>query len=187
MPAATARARHIARPPQAASLLRLAGTKEGLEPRDLPPTVSFFKGVRVDGDGSLTWTGSAGPGASVDLVAEMPLTILIANAAHPLDPRDDYTVSPLRVHAWSAAASAPADPWWGATPERTRAYLNTHAHVLTRGSHDRHLGHLRSRLLRPLGAERRGSRHSRPGDRPQGGLVSRGAGGERPDARRRGR
>ncbi|MFV0287735.1 MAG: urea amidolyase associated protein UAAP1 [Demequina sp.] len=114
-------------------LLRLAGTKEGLEPRDLPPTVSFFKGVRVEGDGSLTWTGSAGPGASVDLIAEMPLTILIANAAHPLDPRDDYTVSPLRVHAWSAAASAPADPWWGATPERTRAYLNTHAHVLTRG------------------------------------------------------
>ncbi|WP_234998769.1 urea amidolyase associated protein UAAP1 [Demequina sp. NBRC 110057] len=114
-------------------LLRLAGTKEGLEPRDLPPSVSFFKGVRVAADGALEWTGAAGAGASVELIAEMPLTILIANAAHPLDPRDDYTVTPLRVHAWAAAASAPSDPWWSATPERTRAYLNTQQHLLVKG------------------------------------------------------
>ncbi|WP_084129447.1 urea amidolyase associated protein UAAP1 [Demequina sp. NBRC 110055] len=114
-------------------LLLLAAAKEGLEPRDLPPSVSFFKGVRVAPTGALEWTGAAGPGASIDLVAEMPLTILIANAAHPLDPAEGYRSGPLRVHAWAAAASAPSDPWWSATPERTRAYLNTQQHLLARG------------------------------------------------------
>ncbi|WP_062461327.1 urea amidolyase associated protein UAAP1 [Demequina soli] len=114
-------------------LLLLAAAKQGLTARDVPPSVSFFKGVRVAADGALDWTGGGGAGATVDLVAEMPLTILIANAVHPLDPAEAYRAGPLRVHAWAAAASSPADPWWGATPERTRAYLNTDQYLLARG------------------------------------------------------
>jgi urea carboxylase-associated protein 2 len=119
--------------PAGRELLALAAAKEGLERRDLPPAVSFFKGVRVEADGALRWTGSAGPGAHVDLIAEVPLTMLVANTAHALDPSPDFAVTPLRIHAWSAAASSESDPWWSATPERTRAYLNTRQYLAARG------------------------------------------------------
>jgi urea carboxylase-associated protein 2 len=111
--------------PSGRSLLIQAAAKHGLAPRDLAPSVSFFQGVRVEEDGAFRWTGSAGAGASVDLLAELPLVVLIANVPHPLDPRDDYTVGPLRVHAWRSAPTAPSDPRFDASPERRRAYLNT--------------------------------------------------------------
>jgi uncharacterized protein YcgI (DUF1989 family) len=111
----------------------LAAAKHGLAPRDLPPSVSFFKGVRAGADGSLTWTGSAGPGKSVELLAEMPLIILIANVPHPVDPRPRYVTGPLRVHAWPGAPTAPGDPLWDAAPEARRAYLNTAGYCAARG------------------------------------------------------
>ena len=114
-------------------LLKLGAAKEGLEPRDLPPSVSFFKGVKVAEDGALDWMGAAPAGAWVELVAEVPLTVVIANAPHPLDPRDDYQVSLLRIHAWPGVASTPTDPWWHSSPERTRAYLNTDQYLAVRG------------------------------------------------------
>ncbi len=119
--------------PAGRELLKLAAAKEGLTPRDIPPAVSFFKGVNVASDGTLEWLGGAGAGAYVDLVAEVPLTILVANTPHALDPSDVYTSSPLRIHAWKAGASTDADAWWAATPERTRAYLNTQQYLLARG------------------------------------------------------
>ncbi|MBU4215961.1 MAG: DUF1989 domain-containing protein [Actinobacteria bacterium] len=119
--------------PASRELLLLAAAKEGLDARDLPPAVSFFAGVRVAPDGSFSWLGSAGPGTAVDLVAEVPLTILLANAPHALDPAPVYTVTPLRVHAWRSTPSGPDDPWWSATPERTRAYLNTEQYLAARG------------------------------------------------------
>ena len=67
-------------------LLILAAAKHGLEPRDLPPSVSFFQGVRVQADGALTFTGSAGAGRAVSLRAELPLIVLIANVAAPARP-----------------------------------------------------------------------------------------------------
>ncbi|MBF6178542.1 DUF1989 domain-containing protein [Nocardia otitidiscaviarum] len=79
--------------------LRLASAKHGLSPRDLGPTVSFFRGVRVEADGALTATGGAGAGAAVDLLVHLPVTLLIAAAAHPLD---DTPVTDLDVVAWSA-------------------------------------------------------------------------------------
>ncbi len=119
--------------PAGRELLKLAAAKEGLEPRDIPPAVSFFKGIHVATDGALEWTGGAGAGAHVDLIAEVPLTILIANAPHALDPAGEYTSSPLRIHAWRASASTESDAWWSSTPERTRAYLNTQQYLLARG------------------------------------------------------
>jgi uncharacterized protein YcgI (DUF1989 family) len=107
----------------------MAGTKHGLDRRDLPPAASFFQGVRVAEDGSFVWTGSAGPGTHVDLIAELPLIVLVANAPHPLDPRADYVVSTLRVHAWRGRPTAPGDAHYGATPERERAYRNSIAHA----------------------------------------------------------
>ncbi|MFT4125420.1 MAG: DUF1989 domain-containing protein [Gordonia sp. (in: high G+C Gram-positive bacteria)] len=115
--------------PSGSALLRMAGTKHDLERRDLPPAVSFFKGVRVGADGALDWVGSAGPGARVDLLAELPLIVLVANAPHPLDPRPDYVATDLRVHAFRSTPTGPGDAFFGAGPERERAYLNSIAYT----------------------------------------------------------
>lgn len=111
--------------PSGRSLFTLAAAKHGLSPRDLPPSVSFFQGVRVDEEGAFEWQGSAGAGASVDLLAELPLVVLVANVPHPLDPRPDYAVGPLRLHAWRSEPTTPADDRFDASPERRRAYLNS--------------------------------------------------------------
>jgi urea carboxylase-associated protein 2 len=119
--------------PAGRELLKLAAAKHGLTARDLPPSVSFFKGVTVAEDGSLQWTGAAAAGSAVELVTEMPVIVLIANAVHPIDPRPDYTCTRLRVHAWRSRPATAADPWWSASPERTRAYLNTEQYLMARG------------------------------------------------------
>ncbi|KAF5998306.1 urea amidolyase associated protein UAAP1 [Streptomyces sp. WAC00263] len=124
--------------PQSASpagreLFKLAAAKNGLEPRDLPPSLSFFQGVEVRDDGSLDFTGSAGPGGSVTLRAEQDVTVLLANVPHPADPRTEYVSTPLEVLAWRAAATAPGDPLWEATPEGRRAFLNTAEFLAARG------------------------------------------------------
>jgi urea carboxylase-associated protein 2 len=119
--------------PAGRSLFVKAAAKHGLTRRDLPPSVSFFQGVRVETDGELSWLGSAGPGTGVELVAELPLLVLLANVAHPRDPRADYVVGPLRVHAWRGTATGPADERFTASPELNRAYLNTIDYAEARG------------------------------------------------------
>lgn len=124
--------------PQSASpagreLLKLAALKNGLEPRDLPPSLSFFQGVRIREDGTTDFTGSAGAGAAVTLRAEQDVTVLIANVPHPLDPRPAYTSTPLEVLAWRARPTAPGDGLWDATPEGRRAFLNTLDFLTARG------------------------------------------------------
>lgn len=103
----------------------VAGAKHGLEPRDLPPSVSFFEGVRVQPDGALAFLGTAGPGRTVTLRCELPVVVLLANVPHPVDPRPGHATTPLEVLAWRGAPTTPADPLWTATPELERAYLNT--------------------------------------------------------------
>jgi urea carboxylase-associated protein 2 len=110
-----------------------AAAKHGLTRRDLPPSVSFFQGVRVGADGELVWQGSAGAGTYVELVAELPLLILVANVAHPLDPRAGYVVGPVRVHAWRSQPTGPGDQRFTAAPELHRAYLNTVDYAEARG------------------------------------------------------
>ncbi|MFC9386937.1 urea amidolyase associated protein UAAP1 [Streptomyces venezuelae] len=124
--------------PQSASpagreLFKLAALKNGLAPRDLPPSVSFFQGVRVAEDGTTGFTGSAGPGASVTLRAEQDVTVLLANVPHPLDPRPEYTCGHLQVLAYRSRPTTPGDPLWDATPEGRRAFLNTLDHLTARG------------------------------------------------------
>lgn len=119
--------------PAGADLLALGAAKHGLDRRDIPPAVSFFQGVRVAADGALDWTGSSGAGTRVDLLAELPLIVLVANVPHARDPRDDYIVGPLRVHAWSSSPTSPGDPGFAETPERERAYHNTIAYAALAG------------------------------------------------------
>lgn len=119
--------------PSGRGLFVKAAAKHGLGRRDLPPSISFFQGVHVEDDGQLTWQGSAGAQTYVELVAELSLLVLVANVAHPLDPRTDYVVGPLRVHAWRGAPTSPADARFAQTPELERAYLNTIDYAEARG------------------------------------------------------
>lgn len=108
----------------------VALAKHGLDRRDVAPNVNLFKGVRIEADGTMSWDGDpTAAGAAVELVAEMPLLVSIVNVAHPLDPRTEHTVTPLRVTAWRSVPTVPDDPQWSSTPERQRAYENTDAHL----------------------------------------------------------
>lgn len=115
--------------PSGQALFTLAGSKHGLSLRDFPPAVTFFQGVRVAASGALDWLGSAGPGTHVDLLAELPLIILIANVPHARDPRSDYIVGPLQLVAWRSQPTGAESAHFAATPERERAYRNTLAYA----------------------------------------------------------
>ncbi|MGV0741831.1 urea amidolyase associated protein UAAP1 [Mycolicibacterium sp. XJ870] len=113
--------------PAGRELLALAALKNGLTRRDVAPSVSFFHGVRVDADGALLSTGSAGADKVVELIVHLPLIVAIANTAHPLDPAPVFDVGSLEVLAWSAPEdlaeiSAQID---ARDPEYQRAYLNS--------------------------------------------------------------
>jgi uncharacterized protein YcgI (DUF1989 family) len=103
------------------SKMLLAAIKHGLDIRDVAPSVSLFKGVRVGDDGSLGFTGSAGPGAAVDLLIHLPLVVALVNTAHPLDPAP--AVTDLDVLAWRAGEqlATPVND----DPEYLRALFNT--------------------------------------------------------------
>jgi urea carboxylase-associated protein 2 len=88
--------------PAARELLTLGALKSGLAPRDVAPSLSFFKGINVDPAGSITFTGSAGPGAAVELLLQMDAVLVLANTAHPLDPRPDFTGTAVDIIAWHA-------------------------------------------------------------------------------------
>ena len=123
--------------PAGRELLLLGALKHGLTQRDLPPSLSFFQGVRVGSDGTFAWKGSAGPGRSVDLLLHVDAIVLLANTAHPLDPRTEFTCTPMHVHAWPAAAdltSLVAGELVGPLgPEHRQAVANTDADLAARG------------------------------------------------------
>jgi urea carboxylase-associated protein 2 len=120
--------------PAGRELLLLAAAKHGLGPRDLPPTLSFFKGVRVEPEsGALVWVGSEGAPTLVELRAELDLIVLIANTAHPVDPRPAWSCGVLEVLAWPGQPTDRGS--WPATltPEAERAYLNNEEDLAARG------------------------------------------------------
>jgi urea carboxylase-associated protein 2 len=86
--------------PAARELLTLGALKCGLGPRDVAPSLSFFKGINAAG--TITFTGSAGPGAGVELLLQMDAVLVLANTAHPLDPRPEFTGTAVDITAWHA-------------------------------------------------------------------------------------
>ncbi len=109
--------------PAGRELFTVAAAKHDLQPRDLPPSLSCFHGVLVEPDGSLTSTGTAGPGVHVDLLLHLPVIVQIANTAHPLDPSPEFGTTPLEVLAWPAPDDLAVLP--NDDPEYRRAVLNT--------------------------------------------------------------
>ncbi|MCU0309504.1 MAG: DUF1989 domain-containing protein [Acidimicrobiales bacterium] len=99
--------------------------RHGLDRRDIVPTLNLFDRVEVAPDGRFTWVGpGGGPGALIDLRAEMDLLVVASNTPHPLDPSPGWATGPTRV---SVLADAPVDvdPRIDPTPERARGFENT--------------------------------------------------------------
>ncbi|WP_104116705.1 urea amidolyase associated protein UAAP1 [Arthrobacter sp. B1805] len=124
--------------PAARELLTLGALKNGLGPRDVAPSLTFFKGVRVDGDGGIRFTGSAGPGAHVDLLLQVDAVVVLANTAHPLDPRADFTGTAVDIAAWRSpgdlAALAHGNLVGPLTPEHQQALNNTEHDLAARST-----------------------------------------------------
>ncbi len=111
--------------PNARERFLIALAKHGLGKRDVMPNVNFFKNVRIEKDGGMTWTENASkPGDYVELRADMNVLVVIANTPHVLDPRPAYTSTPLRLTAWRSEPADACDPIRNATPEAKRAFLN---------------------------------------------------------------
>ncbi|SBS77925.1 Urea carboxylase-associated protein 2 [uncultured Mycobacterium sp.] len=108
-------------PPAGQQKMLLAVIKHGMDIRDIAPSATLFKGVRVEDSGALTFTGSAGPGAAVELLIHLPVVVAVVNTAHPLDPQPATTG--LDIVAWRAddELSIPINT----DPEYYRALFNT--------------------------------------------------------------
>ena len=103
-----------------------AVAKHGLSRRDVHPCINFFKGVRIGEDGSILLDhGPFAPGRQLLLRTEMDLIFVVANCPHPRDPRETYTVSPLRISAWRGSPAGEDDQVRNSAPETLRAFLNT--------------------------------------------------------------
>ncbi len=103
----------------------LGAAKHGLGRRDVHPCINLFKGTRIEEDGTITpVVGPFDPGRQVVLRAEMDVIVVIANCPHVLDPRDEWSVTPLRATAWRGAVTSESDAVRTATPEGLRAFLN---------------------------------------------------------------
>jgi uncharacterized protein len=103
----------------------LGAAKHGLQRRDIHAAITLFKGAKIADDGTIEpQIGPFEPGREVILRAEMEVIVVIANVPHVLDPRPDYTVTPLRLTAWRGPVAAEDDPIRTATPEGLRAFLN---------------------------------------------------------------
>ncbi|OYX62860.1 MAG: urea carboxylase [Novosphingobium sp. 32-60-15] len=103
----------------------LGAAKHGLQRRDVHPCINLFKAATIAADGAIvTQIGPYAPGRSVVLRAEMDVIVVIANCPHVLDPRDQWTVTPLRATAWRGPVTEQDDPVRNATPEGQRAFFN---------------------------------------------------------------
>jgi len=111
--------------PNGRDRLLLGSAKHGLQRRDVHPCINLFKGTRIEADGTITpLVGPYEAGRTITLRAEMDVIVVIANCPHVLDPRADWSVTPLRVSAWRGPVTPADDPIRTATPEGLRAFLN---------------------------------------------------------------
>jgi uncharacterized protein YcgI (DUF1989 family) len=103
----------------------LGAAKFGLGLKDIHPCVNWFKGIRILEDGSTLFEGGPfSPGRLLTLRAEMNVIVVIANCPHVLDPRSDYSVTPVRLTAWRGPTTGGDDPIRNSSPESQRAFLN---------------------------------------------------------------
>ncbi|RJT80053.1 DUF1989 domain-containing protein [Arthrobacter cheniae] len=124
--------------PAARELLTLGALKNGLGPRDVAPSLTLFKGIRVHDDGSIRFSGSTGTETHVDLLLQLDTVVVLANTAHPLDPRTDFTGTAVELAAWRApedlTALADGSLVGPLAPEHLQALNNTEHDLAARST-----------------------------------------------------
>lgn len=116
--------------------LLAAVARHGLGRRDLVPTFNPFDRVEIDPEGGFHWVGpGGGPGAGLDLRAEMDVLVVLSNTPHALDPAGDWATGPVRVEVLERV-DAVADPRTDPSPERARGFENTDRLVALVGGGD---------------------------------------------------
>ena len=122
--------------PNARDRLIVALAKFGLEPRDLPPTISFFKGVRVDPDGALHLDDVPAVAGDARRAPARARRDRVGGERAPR-PRHPRAATPAPRCASPRGAARRRDPTTRsahATPETHRAYLNTDDWLLGRAA-----------------------------------------------------
>jgi len=111
--------------PSARDRFLIAAGKYGLTAKDVHPCINWFKSVKIAPDGAtIPEVGPFAPSRSVTFRAEMDVIVVLANCPHVIDPRADYSVTPVRATAWRGEVTPADDPIRNATPEGLRAFLN---------------------------------------------------------------
>jgi urea carboxylase-associated protein 1 len=71
---------------------------EGRGKRDIVPNINFFMNVPVEADGSLGIVdGISAPGLTVDLRAEMDVTVVVSNCPQINNPCNGFNPTPVRM------------------------------------------------------------------------------------------
>jgi uncharacterized protein len=75
-----------------------ANLRDGRGKRDMVPNVNFFMNVPVEPDGALGIVdGISAPGLSVDLRAEMDVTVVVSNCPQINNPCNGFNPTPVRM------------------------------------------------------------------------------------------
>lgn len=111
----------------------LLASKHGLDKRDIPPCLTLFAPVGVDGAGRFRWEGEgAKPGDYVDLRAELDLLVFVSNAPHPLAP-GAYAPTEIDLLVWKSPPPAADDFCRTATEEAIRGFENNARYLAALG------------------------------------------------------
>ncbi|MDZ4379883.1 MAG: DUF1989 domain-containing protein [Parvibaculum sp.] len=111
----------------------LLASKNGLDKRDIPPCLTLFAPVGVDGAGRFRWEGEgAAPGDHVDLRAELDLLVFVSNAPHPLAP-GAYDPKAIDLLVWKSPPPAVDDFCRTATEEAIRGFENNARYLAALG------------------------------------------------------
>ncbi|MBC7101822.1 MAG: DUF1989 domain-containing protein [Parvibaculum sp.] len=111
----------------------LLASKHGLDKRDIPPCLTLFAPVGVDGAGRFRWEGEgAAPGGYVDLRAELDLLVFVSNAPHPLAP-GFYEPKDIGLLVWKSPPPEAGDFCRTATEEAIRGFENNARYLAALG------------------------------------------------------
>jgi len=106
-----------------AATLAVGSAKHGLQRRDVT-LVNLFKGARIEADGTITRWSAHTSRPNHDPARRDGRDRRYRQLPPRARPRDEWTVTPLRVSAWHGAVTPETDPIRNATPEGLRAFLN---------------------------------------------------------------
>ena len=119
--------------PSGRELFTLAAAKHGLAPRDLPPSISFFKGVRGTAGRQPGIHRQRRPGQGRRAAGRASADRPHRQRAAPGRPAPGVHLRPAAGARVAVGADDTGDPRWDATPEAHRAYLNTADYLTARG------------------------------------------------------